>query len=108
MAGGLDCMLLWGRYVLDESLASIGRSRLNHTVSRHSDVDELTLTYESFGADALARCGQGPFQILYRTTSMDAAAKWMADHGLPPPARGIRNTGEQAMLVMPEHACGVV
>jgi hypothetical protein len=39
---------------------------------------------------------------------MDAAAKWMADHGVPPPARGIRNTGEQAMLVAPEHACGVV
>lgn len=58
-------------------------------------------------ADALARHGAGPFQILYRTGSMDAAAKWIADHGLPPPARGIRNTGEQAMLVMPEHACGV-
>ena len=59
-------------------------------------------------ADALERRGPGPFQILYRTRSMDAAAKWMADHGLPPPARGIRNTGEQAMLVAPEHACGVV
>ena len=59
-------------------------------------------------ADALARRGPGPFQILYRTRSMDAAAKWMADHGVPPPARGIRNTGEQAMLVMPQHACGVV
>jgi len=59
-------------------------------------------------ADALARRGPGPFQILFRTRSMDAAAKWMADHGVPPPARGIRNTGEQAMLVMPEHACGAV
>ena len=58
-------------------------------------------------ADALARRGPGPFQILYRTRSMDAAAKWIADHGVPPPARGVRNTGEQAMLVMPEHACGV-
>jgi catechol 2,3-dioxygenase-like lactoylglutathione lyase family enzyme len=58
-------------------------------------------------ADALARRGPGPFQILYRTSGMDAAAKWMADHGVPPPARGIRNTGEQAMLVAPEHACGV-
>jgi catechol 2,3-dioxygenase-like lactoylglutathione lyase family enzyme len=36
-----------------------------------------------------------------------AAAKWMADHGVPPPKRGVRNTGEQAMLVTPEHACGV-
>jgi hypothetical protein len=58
-------------------------------------------------ADALARRGPGPFQILYRTSSMNAATKWMADHGLPRPARGIRNTGEQAMLVMPEYACGV-
>ena len=57
-------------------------------------------------ADALARRGPGPFQVLYRTGSMDAAATWMADHGVPPPARGIRNTGEQAMLVGPEHACG--
>jgi catechol 2,3-dioxygenase-like lactoylglutathione lyase family enzyme len=58
-------------------------------------------------AEALARRGPGPFQALYRTSSMDAAAKWMTDHGMPPPARGVRNTGEQAMLVTPEHACGV-
>jgi glyoxalase-like protein len=57
-------------------------------------------------AEALARRGPGPFQVLYRTRSMDAAARVMADHGLPPPARGIRNTGEQAMLVGPDHACG--
>jgi Glyoxalase-like domain len=58
-------------------------------------------------AEALARHGPGPFQVLYRTRSMDAAARWMADHGVPPPARGIRNTGEQAMLVRPDDACGV-
>jgi len=57
-------------------------------------------------AEALARRGPGPFQVLYRTRSMDAAARWMEGHGLPPPARGIRNTGEQAMLVGPEQACG--
>jgi catechol 2,3-dioxygenase-like lactoylglutathione lyase family enzyme len=57
-------------------------------------------------ADALARRGPGPFQVLYRTHSMDAAAHWMASHGVPPPARGIRNTGEQAMLVRPDDACG--
>ena len=57
-------------------------------------------------AEALARRGPGPFQALYRTGSMDAAARWMSDHGVPPPARGIRNTGEQAMLVTPEYACG--
>lgn len=55
---------------------------------------------------ALSRWGAGPFQVLYRTSSMDGAARWMAEHGLPPPARGVRNTGEQAMLVGPEHACG--
>jgi glyoxalase/bleomycin resistance protein/dioxygenase superfamily protein len=58
-------------------------------------------------ADALAQRGEGPFQVLYRTKSMDAAAKWMADHRVPPPARGTRNTGEQAMLVAPGHAHGV-
>lgn len=57
-------------------------------------------------AEALARRGPGPFQVLYRTRSMDAAARWMASHGVPPPARGVRNTGEQAMLVRPEDACG--
>jgi catechol 2,3-dioxygenase-like lactoylglutathione lyase family enzyme len=57
-------------------------------------------------AEALARQGPGPFQVLYRTRSLDAAARWMADHGVPPPARGTRHTGEQAMLVGPAHACG--
>ena len=57
-------------------------------------------------AEALARQGPGPFQALYRTRSMDAAARWMAEHGVPPPARGVRNTGEQAMLVGPADACG--
>jgi catechol 2,3-dioxygenase-like lactoylglutathione lyase family enzyme len=57
-------------------------------------------------AEALGRRGPGPFQVLYRTSSMDAAARFMADHGVPPPIRGVRNTGEQAMLVGPEHACG--
>lgn len=57
-------------------------------------------------ADALERRGPGPFQALYRTTSMGAAARWMQEHGMPPPARGVRNTGEQAMLVTPADACG--
>jgi len=57
-------------------------------------------------AEALARRGSGPFQVLYRTSSMGDAVRWMADHGMPPPARGTRNTGEQAMLVRPEDACG--
>ena len=58
-------------------------------------------------AEALARRGPGPFQALHRTRSMEAAARWMADHGVPPPARGIRNTGEEAMLVGPEHTGGL-
>ncbi len=57
-------------------------------------------------AEALARRGPGPFQVLYRTSSMGAAARWMADHGVPPPTRGVRNTGEQAMLVGPAETCG--
>jgi catechol 2,3-dioxygenase-like lactoylglutathione lyase family enzyme len=57
-------------------------------------------------AEALARRGPGPFQVLYRTRGMDAAARWMEGHSLPPPARGVRNTGELAMLVGPEQACG--
>jgi hypothetical protein len=56
--------------------------------------------------EAFDRQGPGAFQVLYRTSSMDGAARWMADHGVPPPARGIRNTGEQAMLVRPDQACG--
>jgi hypothetical protein len=58
------------------------------------------------GADALKNRGPGPFQALYRTTSMGAAARWMQEHGMPPLARGVRNTGEQAMLAPPAEACG--
>ena len=37
---------------------------------------------------------------------MSAATRWMTDHGMPPPAGGVRNTGEQAILVLPANACG--
>ena len=57
-------------------------------------------------AEALARRGPGPFQVLLRTTGMAAAAQWMESHGLAPPARGVRNTGEEALLVPPRDACG--
>jgi hypothetical protein len=57
-------------------------------------------------ADALERRGPGPFQALYRTTSMGAAARWMQKHGVPPLARGVRNNGEHAMLAAPGEACG--
>src|SRR3990170_4273894 len=56
-------------------------------------------------AEALERRGPGPFQALYRTTSMGAAARWMEKNGMPPPAIGTRDTGEKAMLVMPGEAC---
>jgi catechol 2,3-dioxygenase-like lactoylglutathione lyase family enzyme len=56
-------------------------------------------------AEALARRGPGPFQVLHRTRSLDTAARWLAEHGVPS-SRGTRNTGEQALLVSPEHACG--
>jgi hypothetical protein len=57
-------------------------------------------------AEALARRGPGPFQVLYRTSALDGAMRWMTGHGLPEPIRGVRNTGEQAILVGPEHAGG--
>ncbi len=57
-------------------------------------------------ADALERRGPGPFQALYRTNSMGTAARWMQEHGVPPLPRGVRNTGEQAMLAPPAEACG--
>ena len=58
------------------------------------------------GADALKSRGPGPFQALYRTTSMGAAARWMQERSVPPLARGVRNTGEVAMLATPAEACG--
>jgi len=57
-------------------------------------------------ADALERRGPGPFQALYRTNSMSAAARWAEQHGLPPLARGVRSHGEHAMLATPNVACG--
>jgi catechol 2,3-dioxygenase-like lactoylglutathione lyase family enzyme len=57
-------------------------------------------------ADALARRGAGPFQALYRTTSMGAAAQCMESNGLPPPARGVRSNGEHAMLMTPPDTFG--
>ena len=57
-------------------------------------------------ADALERRGPGPFQALYRTTSMGAAMRWMKEQGMPPPAHGVRDTGEHAILVPPAEACG--
>jgi catechol 2,3-dioxygenase-like lactoylglutathione lyase family enzyme len=58
-------------------------------------------------ADALASRGPGPFQVLFRTRSMAGAERWMREHGMAAPARGVRNTGEHAMLVPPRDACGV-
>jgi len=57
-------------------------------------------------AEALAGRGPGCFQALYRTASMDAAARWIGSQGLPPLARGVRNTGEHAMLATPDVAGG--
>jgi catechol 2,3-dioxygenase-like lactoylglutathione lyase family enzyme len=61
---------------------------------------------EGPAAEALARRGSGPFQALYRTTSMGAAARWIEQQGLPPLPRGVRNTGEHAMLATPDLAGG--
>jgi hypothetical protein len=57
-------------------------------------------------SESLERRGPGPFQALFRTTSMGAALRWMEEQGLPPPAVGTRDTGEKAILVSPADACG--
>ena len=58
-------------------------------------------------ADALSANGPGMFQVLFRAEHLDEAEGIMALHGLPPPARGTRLSGESALLVSPEHACGI-
>jgi hypothetical protein len=57
-------------------------------------------------AEALARQGEGPFQVLFRVQGLENVARWMTQHGLPEPERGTRNTGEAAILVRPQYACG--
>ena len=57
-------------------------------------------------AEALARRGPGPFQVLHRTRDLAAAARVLADHRVPDVVEGVRNTGERALLVRPEHAAG--
>ena len=57
-------------------------------------------------AEALARRGPGPFQVLHRTRDLGAVARVLADHRVPDVVEGMRNTGEKALLVRPEHAAG--
>ncbi|MBM3344494.1 MAG: VOC family protein [Betaproteobacteria bacterium] len=57
-------------------------------------------------AAALKRRGPGPFQALYRTKSSNAAEAWIKAQGLPPLQKGVRNTGEVAMLATPEMTFG--
>jgi catechol 2,3-dioxygenase-like lactoylglutathione lyase family enzyme len=57
-------------------------------------------------ADALAANGPGMFQVLFRAEHLDVADRFMVDHGMPAPARGTRLSGESALLVLPENACG--
>jgi hypothetical protein len=58
-------------------------------------------------SQALQRQGPGVFQVLLRVSSMGRAASVIASNGLPAPARGTRNNGEQALLVSPNDACGL-
>jgi hypothetical protein len=57
-------------------------------------------------AEALQRRGPGPFQVLFRVHSMSEATRHLQHFGVQP-ARGTRNTGEPALLVGPDQACGV-
>ena len=57
-------------------------------------------------ADALARRGPGPFQVLHRTRSLGAALRALEAGGVRDTVQGVRNTGERAVLVRPEHAAG--
>jgi catechol 2,3-dioxygenase-like lactoylglutathione lyase family enzyme len=66
----------------------------------------IVTPYADGPARAALQRRPGAFQALYRSASMGAAARWMAAQGLPPLARGVRNTGEQAMLATPAEACG--
>ena len=50
-------------------------------------------------AEALARRGPGPFQVLHRTRDLAAAARALADHRVPDVVEGVRNTGERAGFV---------
>jgi hypothetical protein len=58
-------------------------------------------------ADALAANGPGMFQVLFRAGHLDEAERFMVDHGISAPVRGTRLSGESALLVRPESACGV-
>jgi catechol 2,3-dioxygenase-like lactoylglutathione lyase family enzyme len=58
-------------------------------------------------ADALSANGPGMFQILLRADHLDEAEEFMVNHGMPAPARGTRLSGESALLVTPDHACGM-
>jgi catechol 2,3-dioxygenase-like lactoylglutathione lyase family enzyme len=58
-------------------------------------------------ADALTARGSGLFQILFRVDHLDEAERFMVEHGMPTPTRGTRLSGESALMVGPEHACGV-
>jgi catechol 2,3-dioxygenase-like lactoylglutathione lyase family enzyme len=57
-------------------------------------------------AGALAANGPGMFQVLFRADHLDVADRFMVGHGMPAPARGTRLSGESALLVRPENACG--
>lgn len=57
-------------------------------------------------ADALEASGPGLFQVLFRATHLDEAARVMTRNGMPEPERGTRLSGESALLVRPSVACG--
>jgi len=57
-------------------------------------------------AEALARRGPGPFQVLYRTRGIGRRRPLDGRSRLAASARGIRNTASRRCWVGPEQACG--
>jgi hypothetical protein len=95
----------WGVSVpMDEGGRRKGKGERQRPAAR--DILHLSLITGFKGILPHSRRGHGPFQTLFRTTGMGAAARWMQEHGMPPLARGVRNIGEQTMLIPPAEACG--
>ena len=55
---------------------------------------------------ALQHRGPGPFQVIHRTTNINATSAYLTSHGIKPAAGGRRSTGELAIVVGAADALG--